>query len=455
MSECFTRTIRINRPARDVFAWHENAAALPRLTPPWEKVMVAHQSGGIRDGAKVVLKSKIGPTWLTWEMEHFGYEEGSLFCDRQLSGPFKSWTHYHRFDAIDGNACELTDEIHFELPLGVLGKLGSAFTRGKLARLFAYRHAITKSDLESDHGEWSGRVVISGASGVIGQALVPFLRMRGWAVDRLVRRKAQRDDEIEWDPTAGIVKWPIGYAPDAVIHLAGANVAGGRWTAARKQEILASRVDGTRTLARALQQLEKVPKVWLSGSATGFYGERGDERLDESADSGPGFLAEVCRAWERETEVASEIGVRVVHLRTGVVLTPAGGALAKMLPAFLSGAGGPLGDGMQWMSWIGIEDWIRAAGHLLNCPDISGAVNLVSPQAVRNGIFTRELAKVLRRPAIFPIPRTVLKLLFGQMADEALLASTRVKPNVLENSGFNFLHPELENTLRQVLGISR
>lgn len=452
MIERFTRSVRINRPVAEVFAWHENPAALQRLTPPWEKVVVTDQSGGIQDGGTVVLRSKVGPTWMTWAMEHFGYTAGRLFCDRQVNGPFKAWTHYHRFEATGENSCKLTDEIHYEMPLGVLGGLAADFVKGKLDRLFAYRHAITKADLESARGGLSGRVVISGASGVIGQALVPFLRTRGWSVDRLVRRPSNAADEIEWDPASGVVKWPHGYAPDAVIHLAGANIAGGRWTKNRKRAIWDSRVDGTRTLARAMGELERPPKVWLSGSATGFYGDRGAELVADNAESGGGFLPELCRRWEAESAFGSDLGVRVVHLRTGIVCTPSGGALAKMLPAFKAGVGGPLGSGEQWMSWIGIEDWLRACEHLLIRDDVAGPVNMVAPRAVQNGIFAKELGTVLRRPAILPLPTVVLRLLFGQMADDALLASTRAVPKVLLDSGFKFMHPELENTLRHVLG---
>ncbi len=452
MKQVFSRTVRIDRSAEAVFAWHENPAALARLNPPWERVRVVQQSGGVGDGARVILKAKVGPIETTWEMEHFDCRPGSQFCDRQLQGPFKSWTHFHRFKAVEAEVCELTDEIHYELPFGPLGGIGANFVTGKLEQLFAYRQATTKADLEAPVRGVAGRVVISGASGLIGQALVPFLRMGGWQVDGLVRREARTANEIEWNPSAGTVKWPQGYAPDAVIHLAGANIADGRWTAARRQSILKSRVEGTRTLALALQDLATPPRVWLSGSATGFYGEQGDVEVDELAPRGAGFLAEVVEAWERETAPATALGVRTVHLRSGVVLSAGGGALGKMLPAFSAGVGGPLGDGTQWMSWIGLEDWMRACAHALQETSLTGPVNLVAPAAVQNGFFARTLGEVLRRPAILPVPAVVLQMLLGQMADEALLASTRVAPRRLEESGFKFLHPTLENTLRHVLG---
>jgi uncharacterized protein (TIGR01777 family) len=237
-----------------------------------------------------------------------------------------------------------------------------------------------------------------------------------------------------------------------VIHLAGANVAGGRWTPRRRKAIMQSRIEGTRTLAKAIGELETPPRVWLSGSATGFYGNRGGTELKESSPSGSGFLADVCQAWEKEADAQSGRGVRVVKLRTGIVLSPAGGALAKMLPAFQAGVGGALGDGRQWMSWIGIEDWMRACLFLLNSKGVAGPVNLVAPSAVQNGVFTRVLGARLQRPAILPVPAAVLVMLFGQMAEEALLSSARVVPGVLTQAGFKFLHPELENALGYVLG---
>lgn len=449
----FVRTVRIACPAAEAFAWHERAGALARLTPPWERVRLVEQTGGIRDGGTVVLASKIGPWWSRWQVEHFDYRAGEQFCDRQVAGPFAFWEHVHRFTPAGPEACTLTDDICFALPGGVVGNCAHGAVHTRLERMFAYRHAVTKGDLELPVGP-TGTVVISGAGGLLGSALAAFLSTQGWRVARLVRGAPRGPDEIEWAPERGAVHWPEGFRCDAVIHLAGANVAGGRWTAARREAIMRSRVEGTRTLVSSFRHLTQLPAVFLSGSAIGFYGDGGEAALDEGTPHGKGFLADVCREWEGEAQVAEQLGVRTVLLRTGVVLSPAGGALAQMLPVFKLGAGGPLGGGRQWLSWIGLDDWLVACRRCLQVPGLRGPVNLVGPQPVRQAEFAATLARVLGRWAAMPAPAIALRLAIGQMADEALLASVRVVPSRLLAEGFNYLHPTLEKALRHVLGRS-
>jgi uncharacterized protein len=451
MSRSFVREVTINRPAAAVFAWHEMPGALPRLTPPWEQVQVSSSGQGVKDGAQVKLRSKVGPVWVNWHMEHFDYEAGVQFCDRQLAGPFAHWEHIHRFTDNGAGGCLLRDQITYELPGGAAGGMAAGSVESRLAQMFAYRHAVTKADLELPPAP-AGRVLISGASGMIGSALVPFLQTQGWQVDRLLRRASAAPDEIQWDPSAATISWPEDYHCDAVIHLAGANIAEGRWTDARKKVLLRSRIDSTRTLVDGLRQLREPPQVLLSGSAIGIYGDAGDEKVSEASIAGEGFLADICRDWENEAAPAAAMGVRTVSLRTGIVLTPAGGALAKLLPIFKSGLGGPLGDGKFWQSWISIDDWLRAVRHLLANETIKGPINLVAPEPLRQRDFARTLGRVLGRPAFMPTPAAAVKLAFGQMAEEALLASTRVQSAALTASNFNFLHPSLENALRHVLG---
>lgn len=297
-------------------------------------------------------------------------------------------------------------------------------------------------------------MLVSGASGLIGQALVPCLQQQGWQVDKLVRRKSTDSTEIAWDPRSGTVTWPQNYHCDAVVHLAGANIAAGRWTAQRKQLIKTSRVQGTRTLVTALGELGSPPTVLVSGSATGFYGSRGDETCAESTSRGTGFLAEVCDEWESAAKTAAEMGVRVVLMRTGVVLSPSGGALAKMTPLFKMGLGGSLGSGKQWLSWISLPDWMRVCLHALEHATVVGPLNVVSPHPVRQSHFAQTLGGLLHRPAIIPAPAFALRLGLGQMADETLLASTRVIPEKLSAMQWEFLHPTLENALGHVLGKS-
>src|ERR1051326_8534843 len=293
------------------------------------------------------------------------------------------------------------------------------------------------------------RVLITGASGLIGSALRGALRREGHEAVALVRRPVRGAAEVQWNPAA------VDAAPfegaDAVVHLAGENIAGGRWTAERKQKILDSRKDGTRNLAQSIAAAGRKPEVLVSASAVGIYGNRGDEVLTESSASGDGFLAGVSRAWEEALAAARAAGVRVVSPRIGVVLDGKGGALPKMALPFKFGAGGRVGSGKQWMSWITLDDLVRLLIFAMTTDALRGPMNAVAPQSVTNREFTRALARVLHRPAIFPAPAFALRLAMGQMADELLLASQRVEPKVAMEAGFRFQYPQIESALRHVL----
>ncbi len=299
------------------------------------------------------------------------------------------------------------------------------------------------------------RIVISGSHGLIGSALLPGLEARGHRVIRLVRGAAPpASEDISWDPGAGRIDAERLEGMDAVIHLAGASIAAGRWTAAQKARIRQSRVDGTLLLARTLAARARRPGVLLSASAVGYYGDRGSELLDERIGPGRGFLADLCRDWEAATDPARAAGIRVVVLRTGSVVSSHGGFLARLLPVFRLGVGGPLGSGRQYLSWIALPDVVGAVAHLLAREDVVGPVNLVAPHPVTNREFTRTLARLLRRPAVVPAPAPLLRALFGEMADEALLASARVVPAKLLASGYAFRYPDLEGALRAVLDLT-
>ena len=296
-------------------------------------------------------------------------------------------------------------------------------------------------------------VLVSGASGFIGSALVPALTAGGHTVRRLVRSTPRPGQaEIPWNPAARSIGTPALEGLDAVVHLAGDNIASGRWTAAKKASIRNSRMQGTTVLCEALAQLVKPPKVLLSASAIGYYGDRGETILREGSPPGTGFLAEVCQAWEAATAPAVQRDIRVVRLRFGIVLSPAGGPLAKMLTPFRLGLGGVVGTGQQYMSWIALDDVLGAIHHALSTEALQGPVNVVAPQAVTNQAFTTTLGKVLRRPTRLPLPAFAARLLFGEMADALLLASTRVVPARLVASGYTFRYPELEAALRHLLG---
>jgi len=291
---------------------------------------------------------------------------------------------------------------------------------------------------------------MSGVSGPIGSTLVPVLKEAGAQVTRLVRSRTASDQQtIFWDPAQPLSPDAVS-SFDAVIHLAGETIVG-RWTAAKKTKIRDSRVLGTRNLAEAIAQAKSKPRVFISSSAIGYYGDRGDEVLDEQSTAGSGFLAEVCRDWEAATQPAAHAGIRTIQIRTGVVLTASGGALGKMLTPFKLGVGGKIGSGRQWMSWIDIQDMVGAILHILGTDSLQGAVNLVGPNPVTNAEFTKTLGHVLSRPTIFPMPRFAAKLAFGEMGETVLLGSQKVAPTRLGGSGYIFQFSNLRGSLEHLL----
>ena len=441
-------------PAEELYAWHTRPGAFERLSPPWQTVLI-DEPAPVTNGSRVRLRMKKGPFFFSWIAEHRQVEPGRGFTDVQAKGPFARWIHRHEFEPA-GSGSLLRDRIDYAVPGGPVGRLLAGGSIAKdIESTFAYRHRTTARDLERHAGFASSprmAVAVSGASGLLGSALTPFLTTGGHRVVRLVRRPTDEPDTAVWRPAEGLVAPQALPRLDAVVHLAGESVAGGRWSAARKQRIRASRVAGPRSLVRSLARLEDPPSTLVCASAIGFYGSRGDEPLDEESASGKGFLAEIGREWEAAAAEAEELGLRVVMLRFGIVLSPAGGALAKMLPPFRLGGGGRLGTGRQFMSWVSIDDAVGAIHQALQDKDLRGPVNVTAPEPVTNERFTRALGRVLGRPTLFPLPASGARLLFGEMADEMLLASTRVVPRKLERSGFRFHDPRLEGALARLLG---
>ncbi|HZZ79036.1 MAG TPA: TIGR01777 family oxidoreductase [Gemmataceae bacterium] len=441
-------------PADRVFAWHCRPGAFERLTPPWENVKVLEQTGTIENGGRVILMVRAGGFWRRWVAQHGDYQQGRQFCDVQVEGPFRSWRHCHRV-VPDGDLCILEDDIEYALPMGSLGDfVGGALLRHKLERMFRYRHEITARDLalHQKYSEGSTmRIAITGSTGLVGSALVPFLTSGGHEVVPIVRNRTSGED-VSWTPEAGLIDAERLEGLDAVVHLAGENIAARRWNAAQKARIRDSRIQGTKVLCEALARLRRPPRVLVSASAIGFYGNRGDEELTEASASGTGFLPEVCREWEAATVAAEKAGIRVVHLRFGIILSPKGGALAQMLTPFRLGVGGRLGNGRQAMSWIALDDVVGTIYHGLATETLRGPVNTVAPKPVTNLEFTKTLGRVLGRPTMFPVPGFLARLAFGEMANDLLLASTRVVPEALLDSGYEFLYPDLEHALRHLLG---
>lgn len=296
-------------------------------------------------------------------------------------------------------------------------------------------------------------VVITGATGLVGTKLVAAFEADGWKVMRAVRRPVQdAQSEIHWDPESGKIESEKFEGVDAVVHLAGANIAGRRWNEKYKQVLLDSRVKGTTLISDTIANLENKPRVFACASAIGYYGDRGNEELNEEAPTGDGFLPEVCMQWERSCQSARDAGIRVVNARIGVILSPEGGALQKMLLPFKLGMGGVLGNGSQYFSWIALDDIVSAFQFVVKSELISGPVNFVSPRAVTNREYTKTLGSVLGRPTIFPVPAFAARLALGEMADALLLASTRVVPEKLTLAGFDYEFPQLEPALRHLLG---
>ncbi len=446
-------------PSEELFAWHERPGAFQRLQPPWEAVELVEAPTSVKDGSRAVLRVPLlGPIRATWVAEHRDYVAGRQFRDVQVRGPFARWVHTHRVTSEGPERARLDDDIEYALPMGFLGRwLGGASVRKKLRRMFTYRHATMRQDLAM-HAKAGGtrpmKIAMTGASGLLGSALTSFLTTGGHEVVAYARNpKGSDEGRAVWDPAAGTIDASALEGVDAVIHLAGESIAGERWSYAKKARIMDSRVQGTRLLAETLAKLENPPKTFISASAIGFYGARGDEVLTEQSGAGTGFLAEVCTAWEDACEPARAAGIRVVNPRFGIVLSPAGGALKQMLPVFKFGGGGRIGSGKQYMSWVSIDDAVGAVHHALITDRVEGPVNVVAPQAATNLEFTKALGRALRRWTIFPLPAFMARLAFGkEMAEALLLTGARVEPRALVDIGYEFLQPDLLPALERLLG---
>ena len=453
----FVHRTRLNHAVADVFAWHMRPGALERLIPPWERVTIESREGTPATGGRVSFRVRRGPTEIRIEVLHTDFELYHLFRDEQVRGPFTRWVHTHRFEPESGGGCTVEDHVDWELPVGAAGRLlGGSSVGAELERVFTFRHHRLRNDLDriARYGDGTPlRIAVTGSSGLIGRALCDVLTAAGHHVVRLIRsRKEQTSQDALWDPIEGTVEKEGLEELDAVVHLAGEPLLGLRWTEEKKKRIWTSRVEGTAHLSRALASLRRPPRVLVSASAVGFYGNRGNKPLSESARQGRGFLAELCGAWEEAARPAARMGIRVVNLRTGLTLTPAGGALGTMLLPFKIGVGGRLGSGQQYVSWIDHDDLLSLIIHIIHTPSIRGAVNATAPYPVPNASFTGTLGRVLERPTLIPVPGLAVHALFGEMGKEMLLQGQRVQPAVAETTGFEFMYPGLEESLRHQLG---
>jgi uncharacterized protein len=448
----FTLSSEINAPVEALRDWHFRPGAFGRLNPPWEKARVISAPGALVDGARAIIEIQAGPIKQRWIADHEITPDG--FIDRQTSGPFAFWEHRHHFESTGPTTSRLTDAITYRLPLGLPGRLfGGSLVRKKLERMFHYRHEVTRIDLERAvqyPPPRPLRILMTGATGMVGRPLCAYLETQGHEVYR-VTRKATQPGEIEWDPEKERLELPAGVNYDAAIHLAGENVADARWSPEKKRRILESRRLGTRLFARTLAAMTQPPAVLISASGSGIYPPDGNIHGEDSP-VGDHFLSRVCQVWEDETAPAKAAGMRVVLARIGVVLSPTGGALQKMAPVFLAGGGGPIGSGKQRLSWIAMDDVLDILHRATFETSWEGPINLTAPEPVTNREFANTLARVLRRPALFSVPAAAVRAVFGEMAEETLLADLAVVPERLFSLGYSFRYPDLETALRHVLG---
>ena len=449
---------------RELYEWHLRPGAFERLAPPWQDIRVVDRDEPLGTGVRLTFQIRQGGVPLTWVARHEGFVDGEQFVDVMERGPFASWRHVHRFEPGPDNqpGSLLRDSITYALPAGLAGELaGGAFTRRELERMFAFRHRRTEEDL-ARHAQFADRgpqrIAITGASGLLGHNLRAFLTTGGHQVLRLVRSRQEaqdQEDALFWSPAKGEIDAARLEDLDAVVHLAGDPIADGRWTEKKMRRIERSREQGTRLLAETIAGLERPPRVLLSASAIGYYGDTGDRAVTEETGPGDLFLSRVCQRWEAAAKAPLEgrDDVRVTLARIGLVTTPEGGFLDEMLLPFKLGVGGKLASGDQWWSPIAIDDLIYALHFLLFTEELSGPVNLVAPEPVTNATFTQTLGHVLHRPTLATVPSLALKAALGpQKARELLLVGQRVLPTRLEEAGFRFAYPDLEGALRFLFG---
>ncbi|MFN9625793.1 MAG: TIGR01777 family oxidoreductase [Planctomycetota bacterium] len=466
----FNHSSQFPFPVERLFGYHEQAGAIDRLIPPWERTFVLESKDSLHVGSIVKIKNKVGPFSQNLVAEHTEYRPNELFVDEMRSGPFSRWKHQHLFEAISDVSSRLTDRIEVGLPLAPLGNILSGWVQAKLESMFRFRHRITLDDLQfSDQLSQLGhkpaekpvKIGISGSSGLIGRRTIELARVLGIEVIRSVRSESKQQQ----------VRWPRGVKTvqeecieeieglDAWIHLGGVGIADRRWNEQYKRAIRDSRIESTRRIVERLSKLERPPRAFVCASGVGIYADRQDEFLDESSSVDPSvtkddFLAEVARQWESTARNYESFG-RVVLARFGIVLHPRSGALSKMLLPFRMGIGGPVGSGKQYWPWVHVDDAASILLFLALNPQCSGPMNVVAPECLPNRDFSRVLARVLHRPSWISTPAFALRLGLGQMADPLLLSSARAIPSGLLSAGYKFRFPTLDAALDNLLGCRR
>ncbi|MDJ0623401.1 MAG: TIGR01777 family oxidoreductase [Desulfocapsaceae bacterium] len=438
---------------KELYDWHARPGALERLIPPWEKTTVVRKKGGLDPGGEVEMLMHAGPFPFRWHAHHVENTPGTMFRDIQHRGPFSNWSHTHHFQ--EGSNCAfLEDNIEYKLPFhAYIPPAVKKHVEDTLHRTFEHRRRVLTADLKL-HNKLMTRpmkILISGASGVLGRALQPLLTTGGHEVWKLVRRQPDREqNELFWNPQTGEIDELPAF--DAVVHLAGEYIGLGRWTPEKKKIILESRTKGTRLLAATIAGHPDPPAVFLSASAIGYYGDTQSAWVEEGSPSGNDFISEVCRLWEQSAAPAEQAGIRTVLMRIGVSISPGGGALERLLSTSPLGLIRSFGSGKQYISWISLDDTISAIYHAMCTDALEGPLNICAPAPVTNKVFMQILAKATGRPLLFSVPTTLLKAIYGQMASEILLSGCRTSCRKLQDSGFVFRHATLDEALTNMLG---
>nr|MBA3750105.1 TIGR01777 family protein [Nitrosopumilus sp.] len=456
----FVKQIQLSTDATDVFDYHTREGALDRLMPPWSLLTLIKNNKDIKNGSVTILKLKLGPIGIKWIAEHLGYIQNRQFQDRMIKGPFRSWLHTHSFIPSDFDHCTMEDRIDYSLASGIArSKFINDLIQNNLNQIFYYRHRILKNDMTLRKLVRKNRrkkILITGSTGLIGSALIPLLKIVGeHNVTKMVRPSSKNIDNnlqvVKWDPDKEkiIINDLEGY--DLIIHLGGENIFG-RWSNSKKQSLMESRIKTTRLLCNSIIKLTKPPSTFICASAIGFYGNRGSEILTEESSAGSGFLSDLCQKWEESTETAKSIGIRVINLRFGMVLTPRGGILQKLVKPSIFKIGLQMGSENQYISWVSIEDVIGSILYSIDDSSIQGPVNIVSPNPVTILDFSRILSSVLKNKIMIPLSKRLLKLAFGEFADSVVSSSSFVLPKKLSSIGYPYMNPDLEDTLRLLLG---
>ena len=457
----FAHTAHFKANKKEIWNWYNSDGAFRRIMPEWEGIQPM-AAGRLVDGDETIFKVKMGPFRQKWVARHHSVIDGESFADRMIKGPFGAWNHNHKFEAGKNGTTAVVDNVEYKLPLHFFTGWSAGFTvLPRMKQMFEFRSVRVANDLKQIQATADlprQRILVSGSTGMIGLQLCAFLEAAGHDVHRLLRPGTKLPTDVDstkivrWNDLTGEILEGDMNGFDSIIHLAGAGIGDKRWSKKRLKLIRDSRIIPTQNLAKIIANLESPPKKLLCSSAIGFYGNRGTEVLDEESESGDDLLSDLCKDWENASNEAKDSGINVIHLRTGIVMSPLGGALAKLLLPAKFGAGGPVGGGKQMQSWISLDDEIYAIHHLMMKEDSEGVYNLTAPNPVSQKQFAKTLGRVLRRPAFAPLPGFVIKLLFGQMGKKLVLEGQDVRPTRLLESGYEFTHSELETCLRSCLG---